>query len=216
MKAAIFDMDGVLIDSEPLWRIAEKQVFETVGVELTDEMCMSTMGWQLSEVVDHWHDQFPWTGKSRRTVTEEIVQTMRNLIRQQGRPMPGVLELLVQLKDRKIALGLASSSPHLLIDTVVDKLDIRAMFDVLCSAADEPRGKPDPAVYLKAAQTLGIEPADCLAFEDSIAGIRAAQNAGMRVFAVPCAAQWEDPRFDSADLKLHSLEEFAMELLDPK
>ena len=213
MQAAIFDMDGLLIDSEPLWRRAEKQVFGTVGIRLTEEMCEQTMGLRTDEVVAYWYQQFRWSGKSPDTVERELVAAVQHLIMTEGKALAGVNETLVMVKNAGLTLGLASSSAHCLIDAVVDRLGIRDYFQVMCSATDEEHGKPDPAVYLTSAKRLGVAPTDCFAFEDSFSGVCSAQAAGMLVIAVPSAVQYDDSRFDRADIKIRSLTEFSLELI---
>ncbi len=110
MQAAIFDMDGLLIDSEPLWRRAEKQVFSTVGIPLTETMCEETMGLRTDEVVQHWYQRFPWSGKNPETVEQELVVTVQHLIATQGEALAGVHETLTIFKEAEVPLGLASSS----------------------------------------------------------------------------------------------------------
>jgi len=213
MQAAIFDMDGVLIDSEPLWRRAEKKVFGSVGVTLTKEMCIGTMGLRLDEVVAYWYRRFPWTDKSPRQVEEEVLSTMHQLITDEGKPLRGVHATLEYLRGADLILAIASSSPYSLIEAVVDKLEIRYCFKVLCSADEDEFGKPDPAVYLRTADRLTIAPRECLVFEDSLLGVRSAKTAGMTVVAVPAADQYDDPRFDEADFKVRSLSEFSFDLM---
>ena len=213
MQAAIFDMDGLLIDSEPLWRRAEKQVFGTVGITLTEAMCEETMGLRTDEVIQHWHQRFPWSGKSLEAVERELVATVQHLITTQGEALAGVHETLTIFKDAGFPLGLASSSAACLIEATVEKLGIRDHFYALCSAAEEAHGKPDPAVYLTTAKRLAVSPAECVAFEDSFSGLCSARAAGMTVVAVPAAAHYDDPRFDQADIKLRSLTDFSLGLL---
>ncbi len=210
MRAAIFDMDGLLIDSEPLWRQAEKQVFATVGMTLTEAMCEETMGLRTDEVIRHWRQRFPWSGKNPETVERELVAAVQHLITTQGEALAGVYETLMIFKAAGFLLGLASSSAPCLIEATVEKLSIRDHFDTLCSATDEVRGKPDPAVYLTTAKQLGVSAAECVAFEDSFSGLCSAQAAGMLVVSVPAAAHYDDPRFDRADMKLRSLMEFSL------
>lgn len=212
-KAAIFDMDGVLIDSEPLWRRAEIEVFGSVGLYLTEDMCEQTTGYRIDEVVAHWYGQQPWQGKSRKTVEDEILATLMALVETHGTAMAGIYTVLGLLKRQGFKLGLASSSPHVLIESVVGKLGIERDFQICCSAMDEAHGKPDPGVYLSALEGMGVESGDCIAFEDSVAGIRAARAAGIMTIAVPAAGRFEDERFDEADLKLLSLENFSLDIM---
>ena len=213
MEAVIFDMDGVLIDSEPLWRRAEQEVFGKVGIALTKEMCIGTMGLRLDEVVAYWYGRFHWTGKSPRRVEEEVLSEMYRFIADEGKPLPGVHKTLGVVRDSGVDLAIASSSPFGLIEAVVDKLEIRDYFSVMCSADEDALGKPDPAVYLRTADRLAVAPRACLVFEDSFLGVRAAKAAGMTVVAVPAADQYNDPRFHEADCKVPSLVEFSFDMV---
>lgn len=214
MKAVIFDMDGLLIDSEPLWRRAEIEVFGSVGVHLTEDMCRQTMGYRADEVVSYWFGRYPWKGKSFKTVEHEILAAVIRLISAQGKPLPGVHEILERLAQEGLRIGLASSSPYELIDAVLDKLEIAHFFEIKRSAMDEEFGKPNPAVYLTAMAYLGVSPAECFAFEDSVSGMRAAKAAGIVTIAVPDAGHFNDSRFEEADSKLRSLQDFDMVLLE--
>lgn len=213
IKAAIFDMDGLLIDSEPLWRQAEKSTLQRVGIELTGQMCHETLGLRTDEAVSHWYGKFPWTGSTQQDVELQLLATVRELITARGRPLNGVLATLNILRDAGLQLGLASSSPPHLIETVVGKLGVRDYFSVMSSAVDEDRGKPDPAVYLSAAKKLGVNPINCLAFEDSVTGVRSAKSAGMSVVAVPAKHQFYEPEFELADIKLRSLVDFSLDMI---
>ncbi|MFA6107183.1 MAG: hexitol phosphatase HxpB [Candidatus Latescibacterota bacterium] len=214
LEAAIFDMDGLLVDSEPLWRRAEREVFPTVGIRLTDEMCMQTMGTRVDEVVRHWYRTSPWPGPSQEEVAERIVSGVVDLVLAEGTPMPGVEQVLTRCAGRGLTLALASSSSTRLIDAVVDRLGIRDRFALLQSAEHEPYGKPHPGVFLTTATRLGLEPTACLVFEDSFAGLIAGKAARMKVVAVPAAEQYSQTRFDIADLKLPSLADFGEAALE--
>ena len=214
MRAAIFDMDGLLIDSEPLWRIVEKQAFRSVGIELTDAMCERTMGYRLDEVIQYWFEQRPWTGTSFEQLHDEMISGMEELISRRGRALDGVYEMLETIRERGMKMAVASSSPKILIDAVIRKLAIERYFAVTCSAADEALGKPDPAVYLTAARRLNVEPMDCVVFEDSVAGVCSAKAAGMMTIVVPAPHQFEDARFAAADHKIRTLHDFSSELLE--
>jgi sugar-phosphatase len=213
MRAAIFDMDGLLIDSEPLWRRAEIAVFETVGVTLDEKMCTQTTGMRIDAAIQHWFERFPWQGKSPQQLMHELLLRVRDDVEQTGVCMPGVMETLDNAQAAGWRIGLASSSPSSLIDCVIHKLGIADYFDACCSAVDELVGKPDPAVYFTAARSLDVAPERCVAFEDSLPGIRSAKAAGMRVVAVPDAERSDDPAFAMADLRLRSLRELSYETL---
>ncbi len=211
MKAAIFDMDGLLIDSEPLWQEAEINVFRSVGVPLTREMCRETVGVRLDGVVRHWYEKFPWHTDSLEVVEARILEEVSRLIVSRGRLMPGVRETIDMLSAAKYELAVASSSPLRLVRTSLETFGLIDNFSVLHSAEAESEGKPHPAVYLSAIARLGVDPSDCIAFEDSAAGVRAAKGAGAWVIAVPDPADISNPAFAAADVVLSSLTNFSMD-----
>ncbi|MDY7100276.1 MAG: hexitol phosphatase HxpB [Actinomycetota bacterium] len=214
MKAVIFDMDGVLIDSEPLWQEAEIEVFGTIGVELDNEMCAQTTGLRIDEAVAHWFDRRPWPGPTVAEVAATVVDRVSALITERGRPLPGLSPLLDLLAERGVPLAVASSSPIGLIETVITHLGHDDLFSVVHSATNEPLGKPHPGVYLTAASLLGVHPTECLAFEDSVNGVLAAKSARMRCVAVPAPTDRADPRFAIADAVVPSLDAIDTDLLD--
>ena len=208
-------MDGLIIDSEPLWRLAERESFARVGLELSDEDCRRTTGLRSDEVIGYWFARHPWTGISQEEVVRDLEIRVADLVSVRGAALPGVRDAIGCLRDAGLRLALASSSSHDLIRVVLAALGMEETFEVLSSGADEVRGKPDPAVYLTTVQRLGLPAGECLAFEDSTAGVQAAHAAGLFVVAVPAAADFDDPRFDRADFKLHSLVDFTLSNLDP-
>ncbi len=213
-KAAIFDMDGLLIDSEPLWQEAEIEVFADLGVPLTRAECMETKGRRVDDTVAHWYARRPWRGASQPQVAERLVERVVARIRDRGRPKAGATEALEFFRRKGLLRALATSSGRLVIRAVLETLGLEEEFAVVHSAVDEEFGKPHPAVYLTAASLLGVEPARCLALEDSIHGVLAAKAAGMRCIAVPDASS--EPAgggarlvssLADADLVLRSLDE---------
>lgn len=208
IKGLIFDMDGLLIDSEPLWLRAERLVFATVGIELTPLMCKQTTGIRIDEVVWLRHEEKPWTSKSLAQVEAEILAEVQRLATTEGKALPGVFEVLEACAASGCIIALASSSPLHMIKAVIDHLGISRYFAVLCSAADEQHGKPHPAVYLTTAAHMGLAPESCLAFEDSIPGVMAAKAAGMQVVAVPDEHHFNREEFAIAEAKLASLADF--------
>jgi sugar-phosphatase len=211
MQGAVFDLDGLIIDSEPLWRLAEREVFASVGLDLSDADCRRTTGMRADKVVDFWFEQHPWTGPGRVDVLRTLEARVIELIRSRGEMLPGVDLTISALRGAGLRLAVASSSAPELIDAALSTLGLEGVFEVVCSAADEIHPKPDPAVYLTTTGRLGIEPGRCIAFEDSVVGVEAARAAGLFVVAVPEAEQFGEPRFDDADLILRSLEDFALE-----
>lgn len=213
LQAIIFDMDGLLIDSEPIWREAEKEIFAQVGITLTDEMCFTTVGLRIDEVVDHWHSKFPWNSPSKEFIKEKIIDKVIELVLMKGEILPGVIETIRYFHSRKYPLAIASASSMRIIDAVTEKLKIKKHFKVIHSAENEEYGKPHPVVYLSAAKLLNVSPQNCLVFEDSVNGVIAAKAARMKVIAVPENIHFEDKRFEIADWKLKTLEEFDGDIL---
>ncbi len=205
MQAIIFDMDGVLIDSEPLWKIAEVEAFAKVGLNLTYTDCEETVGLRIDQVVELWYKKVGWTNKTIREVETDIVDILIREINLQGKELLGVTEKLTEFKAAGYKIGLATSSYQRIIEAVVDKLNIRSFFDVMQSAEYERFGKPHPAVFLTCADKLGVEPTECLVIEDSFNGILAAKAARMTVIAIPEKSHQIDPRLIIADLQKDSL-----------
>lgn len=206
----IFDMDGVLLDSEPFWRRAEIEVLAMIGVEVSEDECLKTMGLPVGDVLAirvpdrDDHDD----------LAMKISARVKDLVCSHGQPLPGVIDTLNWVKEQGIPCGLATSSSYDLIECVVEVLKVRDTFSVLYSADDELFGKPHPAVYLGAAQRLGVPTTKCLAIEDSVHGMVAAKAARMEVVVIPEPAIRQDPRFGLADAMLTSMEEL-VRWLDP-
>jgi mannitol-1-/sugar-/sorbitol-6-/2-deoxyglucose-6-phosphatase len=214
IHAVIFDVDGVLIDSEPFWRESEIEIFARCGLRLTKEECMLTTGMRIQEVTRFWYARKLWKGPSTEELAEDILQGVIGRIRNRGVPMPGLYDTIRLLQTRHLRLALASSSAESLIDTVVDRLQIRAAFEAICSAENEARGKPYPDVYLTAAAKLGLAPEHCLAVKGSIAGVISAKAAGMKCIVVPLPELRGDPRYGAADSILDSLAQIDGKFLD--
>lgn len=214
LTTVIFDMDGLLIDSEPLWGEAMKEVFDGMDIHLTPQHYAQTTGLRTSEVVDHWYHVFKWKSKSALEVTDEILDNVTDKILKQGVAMKGLKYILEFFKEKEFKMGLASSSPMKLIQKILTQLDIRSYFDAIHSAEHEDYGKPHPAVYLACAAELDSLPIECLVFEDSVNGLIAAKAARMKVVVVPEVHRRDDPRYVLADLKLDSLDEFGEDELE--
>ncbi|WP_460977607.1 hexitol phosphatase HxpB [Spirosoma knui] len=219
IHAAIFDMDGLLVDSEPHWRAMERDVFSTVGLQLTDDECKQTTGMPILDVVKYWYARAPWPAEDqpgRRLVdlAEAITDGVHVRIANLAEPMPGAIEVLEFFAQQGLPAAIASASPMSLIEVVVTRLGIRDLLTLWHSATLEARNKPAPDVYLGTARKLGVSPADCVAFEDSGSGLRSAHAAGMRTIAVPAAFERNDPKFDLADVILPSLTAFSSDTFD--
>jgi len=200
-------MDGVIIDSEPLWREALIHCFNTVGFDFTQDNCRVTQGMRLIEVVEYWYAYQPWKGKSISEVEQDILTKVTELISEKGIAMEGVYESISLFKAKGYKIALASSSASSLINVVLDKLNIRNEFEVVNSAEFLKLGKPHPEVFIKTAEELNVPAINCLVIEDSFHGVLAAKAAVMQVIAVPEERYHNDPRFSIADYNLKSLKE---------
>jgi HAD superfamily hydrolase (TIGR01509 family) len=213
IEAVIFDMDGLLIDSEPLWRIAETRAMNAIGVPMVEEDGFLTMGLRTDEVVEFWYARYPWREPSKREVEGAITGNVIALIGERGEALPGAAEAVGATRAAGYRVGLASSSSMDIIEAVLDRIGLRADFDVLQSAEHEPYGKPHPAVYIECARRLGVAPDRCLALEDSPAGVLAAKAARMTCIAIPPPELREDNRYCIADRRLPSLRHFTTETI---
>ena len=202
-------MDGLLIDTEPVWRSAEKEVFADLGIELTEADLLDSTGVRIDELAAV---RLPLDGPGPAEVADRITNQVVDYVKRAGEPMPGVPEAIALFGRSDLRLAIASSSPERLIDAVCTRLRLIDI-DVRCSALDEAHGKPAPDVYLAAARRLGLSPARCLALEDSPSGVVAAKDAGMTCVAVPDPLLTGDPRYRRADLVLSSLTELTEPLL---
>ena len=195
----IFDMDGVLIDSEPLWKIALEEVFYAAGSTLTKQDFQKTVGLRIDEVVAFWHRHEGWENVSPREMELQIVSKMQEVIEANATPLKGVIETLEFLKGQNKKIGLATSSYTVLIDTVLKELGIKEYFDSTHSAENEQFGKPHPAVYLAVSAQLKCDPNKCLVIEDSLNGIISAKAARMKVVCIPEKTHLKDPKLILAD-----------------
>lgn len=208
IKLVIFDMDGLLIDSEPLWERSYQQVFKDFGMEFTDADYMAAQGRRTGEVIHGMYRQKPWEGPSPEEVTDKVIDELVGLVKSEGSLLPGVHHALSVCKKAGLPVAIASSSAQKIIDAVVDTLEIREHFKHIYSAQFERYGKPHPGVFITVAEHFKVPPAECLVFEDSAAGVLAAKSAGMLCIAVPDDQSRNHPFVRTADATLPSLEEF--------
>jgi len=215
LTATLFDMDGLLLDSEILWHKAELKILGDLGVPIPRGEVRLTKGMFVSEVVDYWFAQHPWGLPSRPEVVEMILQAVGDLVESEGVMMPGALRAIALASERG-PIAVASSTPMPLIMRCLENFDLLDLFQSIHSADIEPYGKPHPGVFLTAAKALGAAPTSCLVFEDSAAGVLAAKAGRMTCVAVPVADELRMPAFQIADLVLNSLEELTPEWLDER
>jgi HAD superfamily hydrolase (TIGR01509 family) len=211
-RAAIFDMDGVLINSEPLWWRAGVEALRTVDVHLDDRLFGETLGLRTDAALAYWYERYPWAGKSLKQIEQEVQDRVLGLIGDEGQALPGVYALIHFLSEQRVPMGMCSSSPYQVIHAVLDRLGIRQHFQVVYSAEDEPLGKPHPGAYLSCAARLGIPAPRCMAFEDSMAGAISAKAARMKVIAVLQGVR--STVFDFCDIRIDTLIDFTPDLLN--
>lgn len=209
IKAVIFDMDGLLVDSEPYWDKARFIMAAEAGVEWNKNDHKAVMGVSTAEWVDYMIERLGLT-MAPEVVENHIVDQMVQLYKEQIPFLPGAVET-VALSASKYPLGLASGSPKKLIEIVTGDERLQNKFQVIVSADEVAHGKPSPDVYLETAKRMSVDAEGCVCLEDSGNGILAGKNAGMRVIAVP------DDRFPPdaeklrvADVVLQSLTDFSL------
>ena len=196
LEAVLFDMDGVIIDSEPLWSKAEQQLLARRNLRYSPQLKTVMMGRDAKEAVrlliNHYN-----LGEGVDEIVAERNQLIAELFKEHLQPVPHVLELLRSVRDSEIKTGLASSSPKELVDLALGRLNITGLFDLILSGDQVARGKPAPDIYLTAARELGVSNESCLVIEDAPHGVAAAKAAGMRCLAISTSAS--EPELAAAD-----------------
>ncbi len=178
LKAVIFDMDGVIVDSEPLHVKAERETLAPYGIKLEESELQKYMGRTpkvlLEDVIKKHH---------LNTTIEKIypvhMKNLLNLYKNEVELIPGVLELITELNSEGVGLAVASSSDKILILSVLEKFHLSNFFKVVVSGEEVKNVKPSPDIFLKTAEKLGYSPGECVVIEDSSAGVRSARSAGM-------------------------------------
>ena len=214
IEAVIFDLDGVLLDSEQVWDEAREQLAKERGGRWHENAQRDMMGMSSPEWSRYMHDVIGLP-EPPEEISREVVERMMKLYREHLPVVPGAREAVDRLAARW-PLGLASSSNRELIDLALELLGVEHLFKATVSSEEVAGGKPAPDVYLEAARRLGVEPTHAAAIEDSENGIRAAKAAGMRVIAIP--NQHFPPAEDAltqADVLLRSLDELTPEVVEP-
>ncbi|MDO9511000.1 MAG: hexitol phosphatase HxpB [Bacteroidales bacterium] len=214
IKAAIFDLDGLLINSEPLWESAETNVFARYNIEVTPEICQKVKGFRVDESVVHILKMFKNNDLNPDLIERQIMDEVKELILTHGKALPGSSYILHFFESRKIPIALASSSKMEIIEAALERLGLRNNFSSIHSAEFETYGKPHPSIFLSAAESLGVHPSDCVVFEDSLNGLIAARAARMKVVAVPEKEFLQDKRFSIAHYILPNLLAFKEAHLD--
>lgn len=208
LNTVIFDMDGLLIDSEPLWNEAADEVFKDYGVRLTAQQYGATTGLRTREFLGSWFNHFKIPHTHIAETEIKIVDKVIELVKQKGKPLPGVSYIFKFFTERKFNIGLATSSAPGLINVVTNLLGIDNYLQAISSADDLAFGKPHPEVYLNCAEKLSVLPGQCICFEDSYNGMIAAKAARMKCVIVPAPKDSTKLIWEAADLKISTLKNF--------
>jgi len=212
LRAVVFDLDGVLWDGEPLYHEAFNVVLAPYGHTVTPEDYSSIIGHSVEAAWEWVLTRFKITespGRFYHAYNEAVLK----LLAQPVEPLPGVRELIGELRRRGVPVGLASASLRQWVDATIHGLGLEDAFDTTVSASEVEHAKPAPDLYLKAARQLGVPASECLAVEDTGAGIASAKAAGM--FAVQVrAASTALPPIPQADMVIEDYSQFDLRLLD--
>ena len=208
LNTVIFDIDGLLINSEPLWNQAAAEIFAGYGVHLTPEAYATTTGLRTKEFVAWWLSRYGQDPATFPQVEKEIVELVLQKINDEAETLPGVNYIFDFFHRKGFHIGLATSSPPELIEIAKKITGIEPYVMAAASAEALPYGKPHPQVYLDCAASLGVRPIQCLCFEDSFNGMIAAKAARMKCVVVPHADERGQSKWGAADLQINSLEHF--------
>jgi len=215
IDAVVFDMDGVLIQSEEVWDGVRERYVREHGGRYDAEVQRAMMGMSSTEWSRYLREH-AGVPEEPQTINDEVVRLMLAEYREHLPLIDGAVEAVRRI-GAVWPLGLASSSNRPLIEAVLEVTGLAPLFRATVSSEEVARGKPAPDVYLEAARRLGVEPTRCAAVEDSHSGIRSAKAAGMRVVAVPNPSYPPgDEALAEADVVLGSIRELVPEVIDPQ
>jgi len=211
-EAVVFDLDGVLLQSEEVWDAVRERYVRKAGGRYDDEVQRAMMGMSAPEWSRYLHEE-AGVKEDPEDINRDVVERMLEAYRRELPLLPGAVEA-VRRTAESFPLGLASSSNREVFEAVLDLAGVANCFSATVSSEEVPRGKPAADVYLEAARRLGVEPERCAAVEDSHAGIRSAKSAGMRVVAIPNASYPpDDEALELADAVVGSLDDLTVSVL---
>ncbi len=209
IRAIIWDLDGVIIDSAEEHRLSWYRMALAEGLPFSDEQFFATFGMRNDKIIPMlWG---PMSDERIKALGDRKEAYFREFVREKVGPLPGAIELLTALRDASYAQALASSTPIKNIEVISEKLHLERYLSALVSGETVPHGKPAPDVFLKAAAELSIEPAYCLVIEDAVAGVEAAHAGGMRCIAV--AGNRDLPGLRAAELMVKDLTQVNVETI---
>jgi HAD superfamily hydrolase (TIGR01509 family) len=203
-RAVVFDMDGLLLDTETLWHSAEVELFARYGGEFTWDDKIAVIGTSYDFTAEYFSDRLGLPRERGPELVSQMISLMHDLVRRSVDARPGAVELVDRLRELRVPLGLASNSPRFLVDDALATAGMTDAFDAIVTSDDVELAKPAPDIYLLACERLGVAPADALALEDSASGVAAAKAAGLTCIAVP---QFAETDVSAADRIVDSLEE---------
>jgi HAD superfamily hydrolase (TIGR01509 family) len=206
-RAVVFDMDGLLLDTEVLWQRAEAELFRRHGAVYTLDDALAVMGTSFDATARYFADRLGQPPERGAGLVNELRVLMLEELRREVNARPGAVELVERLRGR-IPLALASNSSRALVDAALQTANLADAFDAIVTADDVEHPKPAPDLYLLACERLGVPPDRALALEDTAPGIAAAKAAGLTCFAVP---QFAETDASAADRVVDSLEELLAE-----
>ena len=201
----VFDLDGLLLDTDPGWHRAEASLLQRRGATYTDADETATLGWSVDATLRRYLPRLGLDDSALPGLTSELMELVRREYAGPIPVMPGAAELVARLRGR-VPLAIASNTALSLVSLALASAPFGDAFDAVVSAEEVERPKPAPDVYLEASRRLGMEPGVAVGLEDSASGIAAAKAAGLTVIAVP---QWEEVDTSAADYLVGSLEELA-------
>jgi HAD superfamily hydrolase (TIGR01509 family) len=204
-RAVIFDMDGLLLDTETLWHQAEAGLFARHGVTFTHEDQLRVIGTNFETTSRYFAERLGWPFERRAELVEESMALMHDLVRVQVDARPGAVELIERLRGLgEVQIALASNSARYLVDDALATSGLADAFDAIVTSDDVEHAKPAPDIYLLACERLGVDPSEAVALEDSTSGVTAAKAAGLACIAVPMFAETD---VSAADRVIDSLEQ---------
>ena len=216
IKAVLFDMDGLMIDTESLSTEAFINSAKAQGYNMTKEETLKVLGFTKANIYQFWIDYFQGTNVDGKKLVDDHYEYIENVLYTVGpKKMPYVEELLKYLRENNYKIAVASSSDTADIKNNLEKTKLEKYIDEIASGAEVENGKPAPDVFLLAAKRLGVDPKDCLILEDSKAGIKAGKASGAMVFMVPDMFTVDKECEDTADRILTNLGE-VIEILEGK